>query len=277
MKVDRLRDAAEFLAATQDLRAAEPVLTNLPGSIALSVVNGRKYHAEYWWVVRDEDGTVVGCALRTAPHRLVLSPMPAAAARELGSVVAAEDPAIPGANGLHEVVDAFYAGLASPLLPRVTMTDVIYVLAHLVPPAVVSGRARRANMADLALLLDWSLQFQVDAGLPSSDVSASVPPRVAAGALWLWDVDGTPVAMAGHADPVETPSGKVVRIGPVYTPEPLRRKGFGAAVSAAIIESVLTRATTVMLFADAANPTSNALYLRLGFRPVGEVVETALE
>jgi predicted GNAT family acetyltransferase len=31
-----------------------------------------------------------------------------------------------------------------------------------------------------------------------------------------------------------------------------------------------------MLFADAANPTSNGVYERLGFRPVAEVVEARL-
>jgi predicted GNAT family acetyltransferase len=104
-----------------------------------------------------------------------------------------------------------------------------------------------------------------------------VTPRLAAGSLWLWEVDGTPVAMAGHADLVDTPSGAVARIGPVYTPEPLRRQGLGAAVTAAVIEELLPRATTVMLFADAANPTSNRIYARLGFRAAGEVVEVSLD
>ena len=38
------------------------------------------------------------------------------------------------------------------------------------------------------------------------------------GRLRWWRVDGETVSMAAHAPPVETPSGVVTRVGPVYTP-----------------------------------------------------------
>lgn len=277
MKVERLDDAADFLAATADFRTADPVLTNLAGSIALSVVNGRVYAAEYWWVARDDDGAVVGCALRTAPYRLIVSPMPADAARAVGEAVSVVDPGLPGINGPHDVVEACYAGLGASKPYRVTMRDVVYVLGTYVPPPAVRGAARRATVDEVSMLDDWTHQFLIDAGLPIIDVHASVAPRIAAGALWLWDVDGTPVAMAGHADLVDTPSATVARIGPVYTPEPLRRQGFGAAISAAVIEDLQRRASVLMLFADAANPASNGVYRRLGFEAVAELVETSLD
>ncbi len=276
MRVHREPDAAAFLAATRELRAADPILTNLPASIALSVVGGRSYDAEHWWVVRDDEGTVVGCSVRTAPYRLVVSPMPTPAAVALGQAVAIADPDVPGANGPAAVVDAFYTGLASAKLPTVTMRDVVYVLESYAPARGVAGSARRAVPDDLGLVADWTRQFQIDAGLPIFDVEASVVPRLAAGSIWLWEVDGSPVSMAGHADLVESPAGLVGRIGPVYTPELLRGNGFGSAITSALIDELQPRTSRIMLFADAANPTSNRVYVRLGFLAITEVVETAL-
>src|SRR5262249_55453638 len=48
-----------------------------------------------------------------------------------------------------------------------------------------------------------------------------------------------------------------------------RRRGYGAAITTAASRAALAAgAATVVLYTDLANPTSNALYHRLGFRPV---------
>lgn len=61
----------------------------------------------------------------------------------------------------------------------------------------------------------------------------------------------------------------VARVGPVYTPAERRRHGYGAAVTAAGTQDALDRgAQQVVLFTDLANPTSNAIYQELGYRPV---------
>jgi predicted GNAT family acetyltransferase len=66
----------------------------------------------------------------------------------------------------------------------------------------------------------------------------------------------------------------MVRVGPVYTPPELRRRGYAAAVTAAISRAALDAgASAVLLFTDLANATSNALYQRLGYRPVEDRIE----
>ena len=55
----------------------------------------------------------------------------------------------------------------------------------------------------------------------------------------------------------------------VYTPPEQRGRGYGGAVTAAVTRAALDAgADDVVLFTDLANPTSNALYQRLGYRPV---------
>jgi len=91
-----------------------------------------------------------------------------------------------------------------------------------------------------------------------------------------WEHDGEVVSMAGHAEPVATPAGTVTRVGPVYTPPPYRRRGYAAAVTGGLTEQLLARGSRVMLFADRANPTSNGVYVRLGYEPLDESVRVTL-
>ncbi|HEY2550873.1 MAG TPA: GNAT family N-acetyltransferase [Streptosporangiaceae bacterium] len=59
---------------------------------------------------------------------------------------------------------------------------------------------------------------------------------------------------------------------PVYTPPALRGHGYGGAATAAVSQAALDHRQQVVLFADLANRTSNALYQRLGFVPVEDRV-----
>jgi predicted GNAT family acetyltransferase len=91
---------------------------------------------------------------------------------------------------------------------------------------------------------------------------------MAAGRLWMWeDEDGRTAAMAGRT----ATSAGVARIAPVYTPPEHRRRGYGAAVTAACTADALARdADHVVLFTDRSNATSNSVYRRIGFRPIAE-------
>jgi len=93
----------------------------------------------------------------------------------------------------------------------------------------------------------------------------------------LWEVDGIPVSMSGHASIVATAGATVGRIGPVFTPADQRGTGFGTAITAAMVEHLQPRCSTIMLFTDELNPTSNGIYERLGFEVVGDIVEFAFD
>ena len=78
--------------------------------------------------------------------------------------------------------------------------------------------------------------------------------------------DGRRAGVHGRADPAV--AGQA-RIGPVYTPPERRGQGFGGAVTAAVSQAARDAGVAeVLLYTDLANPTSNALYQRLGYEPV---------
>jgi predicted GNAT family acetyltransferase len=145
----------------------------------------------------------------------------------------------------------------------------LYLLGELTAPSPApAGAARIATAADLDLLLAWFVDFSEEVGDPVINAQRAVVDRLDYGGLTLWEVDGTPVSMAGITRLLE---GDGIRIGPVYTPKPLRGRGYAAAATAAACRTAFDRgAREVSLFTDLANPTSNALYQRLGFRPLGD-------
>ncbi|MET0415098.1 MAG: GNAT family N-acetyltransferase, partial [Actinoplanes sp.] len=59
----------------------------------------------------------------------------------------------------------------------------------------------------------------------------------------------------------------------VFTPPEQRGRGFGGAATVEATRNALDEgARDVVLFTDLANPTSNGLYQRLGYRPVEDRV-----
>jgi predicted GNAT family acetyltransferase len=54
----------------------------------------------------------------------------------------------------------------------------------------------------------------------------------------------------------------------VYTPKEHRGRGYASAAVAAVSRMLRDQGARVTLFTDQANPVSNAIYQRLGYRPV---------
>ena len=86
------------------------------------------------------------------------------------------------------------------------------------------------------------------------------------GAWLVWDDDG-PVSLAAYGNP--TPSG--TRVGPVYTPPEHRGRGYATSLVAELTaERLAAGLAFCFLFTDLANPTSNAIYARIGYEPVAD-------
>ena len=101
--------------------------------------------------------------------------------------------------------------------------------------------------------------------ITSGDVQERVAGQVAAGAWFLW-LDGVqPVSMALRTRPTR----RGCAVGGVYTPPELRRKGYASACVAALSQHLLDQGYQFCtLFTDLANPTSNRIYLQIGYQPV---------
>lgn len=223
-----------------------------------------------WLRVYDGDD-LIGVALRTPPWGLLVSPMPPAAVLAVAGALTAAGVGLPSVNGPVEVAagvaEAYATATGTRAVPGTTSR--LYRLGTLTPPAGVPGSLREATAADRDLLLAWTHDFVADVDPDSTAQSArEVDGRLPRGGLiWLWEDAGEPVSMAW----LSRPAAGAVRVSGVYTPPPYRRRGYAAAVTAAVSAVALERgATACLLFTDLANPTSNAIYQRLGYRPDGD-------
>ncbi len=273
MHATQVDDPAAFFATTASLRAVHPLLTTVFTSVGANLEAGHAYKGSQWWLVRAA-GQVVGAAMWTPPFPLACTPMPADAARALGAAIARATPPPPVVAGPDDVVAAVVRAEdpTHDLVPQ--MAETLYVLGALLRPLGVPGRARAADAGELDDLVRWHAEFNREAGLPVIERPEDLLLRkVSDQALWWWEQDGTRVSLAGHAPVVGDRAHAVGRIGPVYTPIPFRRNGFGAAVTAHVAAVLQERCDTVALFADDANPTSNGVYRRLGFEAAATWVE----
>ena len=255
MRLVRHPDAAAFAAVALPFFAADPARH----TITLTTLDGllRAGAPPALAMTLHEDDELVGAVLRREGRSILVSGLPP---RYAGVVAAALAGApLPGAVGPVAEAEAFAEAWTAPVHHRFDQR--LFALGTLTPPVGVPGAARPATSADAALLGAWRVAFTAETGVGQT---GSHPPEVAVGpGEWVWQVDGVPVAQAS-ARPV---IAGMSRIGPVYTPPEHRRHGYGAAATAAASRWALdVGARCVVLFTDARNPTTNALYPRLGYR-----------
>ena len=273
MQVHRTDELARFDAAARQFIEADPVRNTVLLTVLDTLRAGGGYDdADPWFAWTREDGETVAAALCTPPYKVAVSGLSAEAAMTMGRELTSYD--LPGAFGDLATVAAFADGAGRR--HTVGIHEIQYVLTELSPPLPVPGVARAYADVDADLYVRWESAFAVEVGvMRSADPLRSLQQRIAGGGgLWLWDVDGQPVSMCGRTPVV----CGVPRIGPVWTPLEHRRRGYAAAVTASVCRDALRAgARACTLFADAANPTSNGIYTRLGFRPAAETVEASFE
>jgi len=118
-------------------------------------------------------------------------------------------------------------------------------------------------------MLEWMRGFSREVGVPEVGIESSLDRRLSDGRLFVWD-DGGVVAMVGTGPPVVG----VVRLGPVYTPPGVRRRGYATALVADVSRDQLAGgATQCMLYADLANVASNSIYKAVGYRCCSDAQE----
>jgi RimJ/RimL family protein N-acetyltransferase len=191
------------------------------------------------------------------------------AAAELAAELARAGRLVLGINAEQETADAFAAAWrhCTAADAQVHRRMRLFRLGDLIPPDPrPEGSARPAAEPDRDLLITWFDAFAREVGdLADEDHAAAVDERLSYGGITIWEAGGAPVSIAGLTRAV----AGMVRVGPVYTPPELRGRGYAGAATAAVSQAARDAgAQEVVLYTDLANPTSNALYQRLGYRPV---------
>jgi len=132
---------------------------------------------------------------------------------------------------------------------------------------------RRACHHDVQMSIEWGQGFARETGVTFPSTVHVVESWVEHGLLYVWEDKGRPVSIViAHG---RTPNG--VRIGYVYTPPESRGRGYASALVAEVSQSMLDLGYDFcVLYTDLANPTSNRIYQRLGYRLIERVIDVEI-
>jgi RimJ/RimL family protein N-acetyltransferase len=211
-------------------------------------------------------GAPGACAIQTTPrHAIILGDLDAAQCRAFAEQT--RDLDYPGVVGTDGIAPLFVArAVESGAKFAEPIPELIQALRERPSYPQVRGTARLVRRDDAELFAEWLIAFfrQVvpHEVLPTRE---RIEMTAAAGNYRFWVVDGEPVAMAG----IVRRSRHAAAIAGVFTPPALRNRGYGAAVTAAVVDAVFAEGrTAACLYTDLRNPASNRCYAKIGFKPV---------
>jgi hypothetical protein len=276
MQLTRHESADDFLAHAGEFLGAREAQHNLILGLSSRLrVAPLLYGEPPYFAVVEDDGRVVGVTMRTPPHNLIVSELDDEdAIPTLVDDARSAFGSLPGVVGPKEPVGWFAEAwrAATGVAARLDLAQRAFRADHVNAPTGVSGRMRDYEPADRPQAAGWMDAF-ADEALPerppgtSEDFVDHREQDPDAG-LVFWEDEGRSVSMAGFGG--RTPSG--TRIGPVYTPPELRGRGYASGLTAALTQRLLESGLRFcFLFTDLANPTSNSIYQRIGYEPVGDV------
>ena len=259
----------DFLQRAESWLLASEAEHNLHLSLAYVRRDAGATGADVLFGTVEQDGDLVGCVIRTPPHKVLITSMPPEAAPDIVGPVAElydEIPAVLGPADSAVAVASAWTALKGGGW-ETGMQQRIYRLDQVEPVRPVPGAMRLATMDDLELLTDWGTGFARDAGHAFLLAREQVNRMIERQDLHIWQ-DESPASMAVAQG--ATPNG--CRVGYVYTPPELRGRGYASALVARLSQRMLDSGMTFcVLYTDLGNPTPNAIYQRIGYNAICDV------
>jgi uncharacterized protein len=276
LKLHTYENGADFLAVTEREFQREEAINNVIYGIARLVTAFPQHQAVPPFLATVQEDVQLTCAaLMTPPHHLLLyADQPATAAFDLLIDTLRQNAwSVSGVTARAELARQFAERWQQRTNEAfsVDMHLRVFELRAVEWPTLPPGHCRVADAADLPLVYRWYCDFTREA-LPKDSVlptEEGVRRTIGEGNFHLWDDDG-PVSLAVRGR--QLPHG--ASVGPVYTPPDKRGRGYASACVAALSQAILDGgADYCTLFTDLANPTSNRIYQRLGYRPLCDFTE----
>jgi uncharacterized protein len=262
LKVLFTEDPAFVLKRADAFLASRAVEHNL----LLSILHARVAHADAgrYWIALDGEQAVGVVIQSPLEYPAVLTPMEPQTVLAMVDAIAAAGVKLPGVNG-DAATAARFAGQWSERC-KSAATPVqglrLYEFQEAAEVPRVEGRIRQAGPQDRSLMILWSRAFQDEIGEHADDTELRVDRGLAAGHIWVWGHQGETVSMAVGREAIQG----VVRIAGVYTPPGKRNRGYAAACVYALSMHLRSCGCRCILYTDLANPTSNSIYRRIGYR-----------
>lgn len=271
IKISRYEDAGEFLTAAGEYLDGHASANNLMlGICELLVRKPDAYKDPFFAALLDEDNNLHLCAVMTPPHNIILAgeegfsnAMPV-----LAKYLLEEAMPVPGVIGPAELSDAF-AGEWEEITGQhseIEMYQRVYELRSVYLPKLPPGHFRVARLSDAPTIAAWLQASNKEALAEIHELDLkSAKKFVGGGYVFVWERDGQLVSMALKTRPLT----HSITVSGVYTPPEHRRQGYATALVARLSQHLLDGGCRfINLLTDLMNPTSNAIYQKIGYRSV---------
>ncbi len=223
-----------------------------------------------------ERGKVVGVAVMTPPKRIILSKIDAKIQPVVVHLVRhlrETDTQIPGVVGPMVEAQTFsehwiegIVGISAKIDKRMR----VFEAREAADLPLSAGKLRLARPDDHLLMARWIVGLSEAIGEPVDLESASsrAEKLIKDQQLYVWDRNG-PVSIAG----VSRPMRNGMTIGLVYTPPEHRKKGYATSCVLLLTKKLFSDGYSFCsLYTDLSNPTSNSIYTKIGYVPVGDAL-----
>lgn len=180
--------------------------------------------------------------------------------------------AIPGVTTEKKLAKCFAEKYTSrkKLTFQTSISQRIYELKAVNPEIKQFGAIRLLDERDMHFFPYWMEAFNAEISSGKTEMfipqdAKSYQDRLLAKQLYILEVDGLPVSMAGYTREMQTAIG----VAFVYTPPYYRARGYASSCVAQISQMALDRGfTKCVLYTDLLNPTSNSIYQKIGYLPI---------
>jgi uncharacterized protein len=218
------------------------------------------------------ENNIVMALFQTHPKQIILSKAADFTSEEVDQLAALlneqfED--IPGFIGEKDLTNQLAKEITHlrKLFPYVQMNQRLYRLDNIEKKPADNGKLARMELVNLPLVKEWVYQFCNDINEPMSKEDAEVKAKdlIERGRVYGWEVEGEIVSMANASRPTKTN----ITVNFVFTPLSERKKGYASSCVSALSEVMLNSGyDTTSLYTDLDNPTSNKIYMEIGYKPL---------
>ncbi|MEG6612016.1 GNAT family N-acetyltransferase [Pseudoclostridium thermosuccinogenes] len=283
MKLELYDNINSYTDDVLDILARHEIQNSLLISNCLRGKDGMSTEDWFMGVIKDAGGIPQLIALMTPPHNVVIYERDNIPNNEAVALLAKEmvnlDVKVPGVLAEKSLALRFsdqYSSLTGTVIKDGKKMR-IYRLDEVNEVPMSSGSLRRAEERDLFFLPYWNAGFLLDCREAHSvdipEAVERVKRSIGNNALYIWE-DEVPVSQAAMGR--KTLNGAVVNA--VYTPPHFRGKGYATSCVASLSRKLLDDGYEFCsLFTDLANPVSNSIYMKIGYKPVCDYDEYRFE
>jgi predicted GNAT family acetyltransferase len=280
MKTINPNNAENFLEITWNILEEDEINSNLILGICNNLIKNKHHYGNedpFYSVVYNDNNIIQLLGLMTLPHKLNIYEYKKSnngAIDMFTKNIYSKYTKINGVSGEINIAKAFAKKWVEikGCQCELDMELRLFKLTKVNPYNRPDGIFRKAIYGDVETLTEFMRQFSKDINEPENDIEKTrknCENIIKNEEFYVWETSNKIVSMARKARPTKNGTA----INRVYTPIEFRKKGYATACVSELSQNILNSGKKYcILSADLANPISNSIYQKIGYKPVNDYI-----